>query len=67
MNHQDLIYTSVFEQIQRLLFSDLSGPLSYLFFNNAKLCNSIQSVQYKSLLIIQKATILVYKIIFDSS
>ena len=27
MNHQDLIYTSVFEQIQRLLFSDLSGPL----------------------------------------
>ena len=28
MNHQDLIYTCVFEQIQGLLFSDLSGPLS---------------------------------------
>ena len=28
MNHQDLINTCVFEQIQGLLFSDLSGPLS---------------------------------------
>ena len=27
MNHQDLINTCVFEQIQGLLFSDLSGPL----------------------------------------
>ena len=27
MNHQDLINTCVFEQIQVLLFSDLSGPL----------------------------------------
>ena len=30
MNHQDLIYTCVFEQIQGLLFSDLSGPLRIL-------------------------------------
>ena len=29
MNHQDLIYTCVFEQIQGLLFSDLSGPLRF--------------------------------------
>ena len=28
MNHQDLINTCVLEQIQGLLFSDLSGPLS---------------------------------------
>ena len=28
MNHQDLINTCIFEQIQGLLFSDLSGPLS---------------------------------------
>ena len=28
MNHQDLINTCVFEQIQGLLFSDLSGPLT---------------------------------------
>ena len=28
MNHQDLINTCVFEQIQGLLFSDLSGPLN---------------------------------------
>ena len=28
MNRQDLIYTCVFEQIQGLLFSDLSGPLT---------------------------------------
>ena len=28
MKHQDLINTCVFEQIQGLLFSDLSGPLS---------------------------------------
>ena len=27
MNHQDLINTCVFELIQGLLFSDLSGPL----------------------------------------
>ena len=27
MNHQDLINTCIFEQIQGLLFSDLSGPL----------------------------------------
>ena len=27
MSHQDLINTCVFEQIQGLLFSDLSGPL----------------------------------------
>ena len=27
MNHQDLINTCIFEQIQVLLFSDLSGPL----------------------------------------
>ena len=27
MNHQDLINTFIFEQIQELLFSDLSGPL----------------------------------------
>ena len=27
MNHQDLINTCVFKQIQGLLFSDLSGPL----------------------------------------
>ena len=27
MKHQDLINTCVFEQIQGLLFSDLSGPL----------------------------------------
>ena len=30
MNHQDLINTCVFEQIQGLLFSDLSGPLTGL-------------------------------------
>ena len=30
MNHQDLINTCIFEQIQGLLFSDLSGPLSTL-------------------------------------
>ena len=29
MNHQDLINTCVFEQIQGLLFSDLRGPLSW--------------------------------------
>ena len=29
MNHQVLINTCVFEQIQGLLFSDLSGPLSF--------------------------------------
>ena len=28
MNHQDLINTCIFEQIQGLLFSDLSGPLT---------------------------------------
>ena len=28
MNDQDLINTCIFEQIQGLLFSDLSGPLS---------------------------------------
>ena len=28
MKHQDLINTCVFEEIQGLLFSDLSGPLS---------------------------------------
>ena len=28
MNHQDLKNTRIFEQIQGLLFSDLSGPLS---------------------------------------
>ena len=28
MNHQDLINTCIFEQIQGLLFSDLSGPLN---------------------------------------
>ena len=28
MNHKDLINTCVFEQIQELLFSDLSGPLN---------------------------------------
>ena len=31
MNHQDLINTCVFEQIQGLLFSDLSGPLKDRF------------------------------------
>ena len=30
MNHQDLINTCVLEQIQGLLFSDLSGPLKQL-------------------------------------
>ena len=30
MNHQDLINTCIFEQIQGLLFSDLSGPLTLL-------------------------------------
>ena len=29
MNHQELINTCIFEQIQGLLFSDLSGPLRY--------------------------------------
>ena len=29
MNHQDLINTCIFEQIQGLLFSDLSGPLMF--------------------------------------
>ena len=28
MKHQDLINTCVFEEIQGLLFSDLSGPLT---------------------------------------
>ena len=28
MNHKDLINTCIFEQIQGLLFSDLSGPLT---------------------------------------
>ena len=43
MKHQDLIDTCVFEQIQGLLFSDLSGPLSVKFsianlvFNNLHL------------------------------
>ena len=36
MNHQDLINTCVFEQIQGLLFSDLSGPLRYTCFVNKK-------------------------------
>ena len=31
MDRQDLINTCVFEQFQGLLFSDLSGPLSYGF------------------------------------
>ena len=30
MKQQDLINTCVFEQIQGLLFSDLSGPLNIL-------------------------------------
>ena len=35
MNHQDLINTCIFEQIQGLLFSDLSGPLTFgLLYSN---------------------------------
>ena len=41
MNHQDLINTCIFEQIQGLLFSDLSGPLIY-FFENLQQINKIQ-------------------------
>ena len=33
MNHQDLINTCVFELIQGLLFSDLSGPLKIVAWN----------------------------------
>ena len=33
MNHKDLINTCVFEQFEGLLFSDLSGPLSFKSIN----------------------------------
>ena len=38
MNHQDLINTCIFEQIQGLLFSDLSGPLTFLFETGQTRC-----------------------------
>ena len=39
MKQQDLINTCVFEQIQGLLFSDLSGPLS--LFSNTGVSNNV--------------------------
>ena len=33
MHHQDLINTCVFEKLQGLLFSDLSGPLTYFMYH----------------------------------
>ena len=36
MNHQDLINTCIFEQIQGLLFSDLSGPLNNAWCQKVK-------------------------------
>ena len=42
MNHQDLINTCIFEQIQGLLFSDLSGPLKLEFcFNKTRINGSV--------------------------
>ena len=38
MNHQDLINTCIFEQIQGLLFSDLSGPLRDILNHNFLTC-----------------------------
>ena len=42
MNHQDLINTCIFEQIQGLLFSDLSGHLIKRIFSCKTFRNFIQ-------------------------